>query len=132
MNLEKLLKKLKSLSEKNQVETALFTAQLVLPVYESYFPDDNRVRNAIERGKKRDADAAYADAYAEPATAHCVVFAAASAAYAVYAVAAYAASAAYAAYYDADYDADDAVCYGIRAGAKKQTIYKFMKRLSAS
>ena len=92
----KLIAKLKKLSGESQVKTALFAARLVLPVYESYFPDDSRVRNAVYAA----ADPVYAAYAADP----------------VYAAA----------------DAARAVRHGVKAGAKKQTIYEFMERLSAS
>ena len=105
----KLIKKLKSLSDKDQVKTAIFSAGLVLPVYESYFPDDLRVRNAIRAADVADAIRAAYAAYV-------------NAAYAAYA-AAYADDAAYAA---------DAVRHSVKAGAKKRMVYEFMARLSAS
>jgi len=133
MKREKIFKKLKSLSASDQVKTALFTAELVLPVYESYSPNDNRVRRAIETGKTCAASAADAAVYA--------VYAADAAADAVYAAADAAVYAVYAASYAAT-DAADAAVYavyaaaavrqGLNAGAKKQTVYEFMKRLSAS
>jgi len=102
------------LSNKNQVKIAIYSAKLVLPIFEERYPNDDRPRKAIDAAYAAAADAAayaaaadvaadaaYADAAASAARA------AASAAYAAYAAyaAAYAADAAnYAADYAADYD----------------------------
>ena len=97
----KLMKNLKSLSGEDQIKTAIFAAELVLPVYENYFPDDLRVRNAIRAADVADAIRAAYAAYADAAYADAAAYAAdaadaAAAAYAAYA-AAYADDAAYAA-----------------------------------
>jgi hypothetical protein len=147
----KLIEKLNTLSTKNKVKSALFAAELVLPVFESLKPKDNRVRRAIELGKTA-TDAAYAatDAATDAANAaYAAAYAAANAAaaaaadaYAAYAAAYAAADAAYAAYAaanaatDADADAAYAAAYAIRkailAGAKKKTIYDYMCRIESS
>ena len=123
MKTEELIKKIDALTRKQKVRAALFTAELVLPVYEYYFPSDSRPRLAVEKGKAAaavddaDAAAAYAAAYAAYAAAVDDAYAAAYAAYA-------AADAAYAAT-----DAADAIRRGILAGAKKKTIGLFIDRL---
>ena len=91
-------------TKKDSLQLAIFSAELVLPIFEKKYPDDYRPRKAIEAAKKvlqKDtkknrlaaADAAYAAAHAAHAAAH--------AAYAAYAADA-AADAVYAAYAAAD------------------------------
>ena len=85
--------------------TAAECAELVLPIYEAVYPDDDRPRKAIEAAKRGDLDECCAAANAAYTAAY------AAAAYAAYAAAAYAAyAAAYAAYaaYAAAYTAADA------------------------
>ena len=129
MKIESLIKKFETLSRKDRNKTAFFAAEIVLPIYESYFPGDDRIRKAIESGKKAPLantarqwpDESYEAAYAANTNAN---YAAARAAYA----AAYAAANAY-----DDYDganAAAAIKRAIKAGAKKKTIYDFMCRLN--
>ena len=125
------------LSKKERVEIAVFSANLVLHIFEEKYPDDDRPREAIEAAKKylespfsnAAADSAYAAAYAAADAA----YAAADAAYAAADAAAYAAAdAAYAAAYAATTDSaaaatDSAAAaaayaiYAVYAAAKKGT-----------
>jgi hypothetical protein len=83
---------------------AIACAELVLPIFEDKYPNDNRPRLAIEAAKNKSPDAARAAVFAARAAAY-----AAEAAYAIYA--AHAADAAYYAAY-----------YAEQAGASKEEI----------
>jgi len=116
------------MNKKQEVQYAVFSAELVINIFEKKYPDDKRPRKAIEAAKNyisnpcrktRAAaaaattaayDAAYADdaAYAAATAAAYAAAADDAAAYAAYAAAAYAADAAAAAAYDADDAAADA------------------------
>jgi hypothetical protein len=144
-----LLSKIRQ-TKKQSVLIAIFSAELVLDIFESKYPADKRPRQAIESAKeyiknpsiknKEEASAAYADyasayaaasaaAYASSyAAAYASAYAAASAAYAsAYAAAsaAYASSyaAAYAAYADyASASAASAMAYAAYAANDKKEI----------
>ena len=60
MKKAKVLYKFTGLTTEEKIKTALFAAELVLPVYESFYPKNTSVRKAIRLGKT--AAAAYAAA----------------------------------------------------------------------
>ena len=60
---------IKTLSSENQVRVALFAAELALPILESYHPEDDRPREAIEAEKRT---ASYAVAAASCAAGYTV------------------------------------------------------------
>ena len=104
----------------NNVKYAVYSAELVLPIFEKKHPKDDRPRKAIEAAKNWLANPTNAAAAA--AAAYAAAYAAADAADAAYAAyvaadvdaADAAASAAYAAYAAADVDADAAAAYAYR------------------
>jgi hypothetical protein len=79
------------MNKKQCVEIAIYSAELVLPIYEIMYPNDKRVRKAIEAAK----------CYLKTGTADAYAVADAAAVY-VAAAASYAADASAAAAYDAD------------------------------
>ena len=87
MNKEAIKKMTKDFSRKQNIKLAIYSAELVLPIFEEKYPEDNRPRKSIEAAKKclvsdtkknRTAAAAAADA----AAAATYAAAAAAAAYA--------------------------------------------------
>ena len=105
------MNKYRELSEKLTPEQnrlwAIACAELVLPIFEEKYPNDDRPRKAIEAAKDKSQDATYAAAAA---------WASSWVAYTAYAnYAAYAADAAWAAAFDPN--ADDAAYYAEKAGA---------------
>jgi hypothetical protein len=92
--------------KETKVALAIKAAELVLPIWEYYYPNDERPRKAIEAAKSGNADAAYAAAnVAEDAIADntdnaaaYVAYAAWNLAYAAYSLVYAASNAAYAAY----------------------------------
>lgn len=62
MKKSKLIEKLKELTPEQQVKTALFAAELVLPVFEAVYPDDQRPRRALEAATNAALAAAKANA----------------------------------------------------------------------
>jgi len=94
------------MTNKQNIQYAIFAAEQVISIFEEKYPEDNRPRKAIEAAKnylnkpnKETASAAYAAYAASAANAASAAYAAASAAYAASAAAyvSYASSAAYAA-----------------------------------
>jgi hypothetical protein len=92
------------LDKKQRIKYAIFSAELVLNIFEKKYPEDTRPRAAIEAAKKvllkntkANRDAAYAAAYAAytAADAAYAAYTAAYAAYAAYTITSAAASAAY-------------------------------------
>ena len=103
---EEIFKKVKFIDIKPYASIALACAELVLPVYETKYPNDDRVANCIKVTKQYLAGKAGKEQLSK-----------AYAAYAVYAVA-YAADAAYAAAaYAAAYAAAAAAAYAARSAA---------------
>jgi hypothetical protein len=117
------------LSKDEKIKYAIYSARLVIDIFEKKYPNDNRPRKAIEaaelylEGKVtkeqiRDAaDAAYA-AYAAVAAAYAAADTAANAAYAAVAAADTADTAAYAAY-AAAYAAADTAANAVAADRKE-------------
>ena len=87
----------------NNVKYAVYSAELVLPIFEKKYPKDDRPRKAIEAAKNWLANQTKENAHAAHAAAAAAYAAAAyAAAYAAYAADAAAYAAAYAAYVAAD------------------------------
>jgi hypothetical protein len=121
------------LPKDENIKYAIYSARLVIDIFEKKYPNDNRPRKAIEAAelylegkvtKEQIGDAAYAAACAAADAAYAAAYAAYAAKYAAYAAkyAAYAADVAYAAKYaayaaDVAYAADAAAIYAADAAA---------------
>jgi hypothetical protein len=111
------------IDKEQAVKIAIYSAELVLHIYEEKYPEDDRPRKAIEAAKEYlETRGTHAAAAADAAhAAHAAAYAAHTAAYAAHAAdAAYAAAAAHAAYADAAYAAAAVGAAADAAGANRK------------